>query len=216
MYSDEIINTIKIFLINTTKQKHYNGWTNRTTYGYHSFKIQNIELPGQRQPWVRLNKIKKYFDFTNKTLIDFGCNTGGMVFHLPELKTAYGLDFNTDCIKSCNYISSILQHKTNYYFFQQDLNNFDIKKFINEKNINKIDVIFLLSLGSWIKNWKELYNQSILYCNNIILETNNDDEGRPQLTYFESLNCNITLISNESDDDITRNVGRKTYLITQK
>ena len=42
-YSDEIINTVKLHLTNTTKQNHYNGWNNRTLYGYHSFKIDNIE-----------------------------------------------------------------------------------------------------------------------------------------------------------------------------
>ena len=62
-YSDEIVNTIKTHLTNTTRENHYNGWNNRTTYGYHSFKIDNIDLLGQRRPWLRLNKMKVHFDY---------------------------------------------------------------------------------------------------------------------------------------------------------
>ena len=44
-----------------------------------------------------------------------------------------------------------------------------------------------------------------------ILETNNDIEGKPQLDFFKSLNCSITLLSDTSNDDTTGNYGRKTY-----
>lgn len=214
VYSDEVVNTIKTTLANTTKHNHYNGWNNRTLYGYHSFKINNIDIPGQRQPWIRLNKMKEHYDFKDKTLIDFGCNSGGMIFHLPELKKAFGLDFNKECIDSCNYMASILKHNTEYSFIQQDLNFFNLPIYLYDNNLDKVDVIFLLALGSWIKNWKDLYKQCVEHSNNIILETNNDNEGKPQLEFFKSLNCAIKLISNESDDDLTHNLGRKTYLIT--
>ena len=214
-YDNETINTIKNLLTHTTLGSHYNGWSNRTTYGYHSFNISNIKLLGQRQPWIRLNKIKKHYDFTDKTIIDFGCNTGGMIFHLPELKTAIGLDFNKDCINACNYISSVIKCNTKYLFKQQDLNTFNLNFFLKDNMVNKVDVIFLLSLGSWIKNWSELYKNCINICDNIVLETNNDHEGEPQLQLFKTLNCNINLISNCSDDDTTNNIGRKTYLITR-
>ena len=72
-----------------------------------------------------------------------------------------------------------------------------------------------MSLGSWITNWQELYNQCITHSDSIILETNNDNEGKPQLDFFKSFKCTIKLISDESDDDTTNNFGRKTYLITK-
>ena len=215
-YNSEIINNIKKFLMNTTSYSHYNGWNNRTTYGYHSFNISNIKILGQRQPWIRLNKMKEHYDFTDKTVIDFGCNTGGMIFHLPELKKGIGLDFNKECIDSCNYISSVINCNTEYLFKQHDLNEFNLDHFLKNNMTNKVDVIFLLSLGSWIKKWSELYKNCIDVCDTIILETNNDNEGMPQLQLFETLNCNIKLISNCSDDDTTNNIGRKTYLITKK
>ncbi len=216
IYSDEIINNIKNNLVKTTKKNHYNGWSNRTNYGYHSFKIDNINFLGQRRPWIRLNKMKQYYNFDNKTLIDFGCNTGGMIFHLPELKRAIGLDYDKNCINSCNYMSSIINNNVNYTFITQDLNVFDFNTFAKNNNIEKVDVIFLLSIGSWVKEWKKLYEECVKYSNTIIFETNNDIEGKPQLELFKKLNCIITLISDNSEDDITDNFGRKTYLIKNK
>lgn len=211
-YSEEIINNIKNMLTNTTKKTHYNGWNNRTIYGYHSFKINNIDIMGQRQPYIRLNKIKKYYNFTNKTLLDLGCNTGGMIFHLPELKQAIGIDYDKKCIETCNYISSVINSNTKYIFEHQDLNSFDFD-ILKNNSIEKVDVIFILSLGSWVKNWRKLYTECLKHCDHIVLETNNDTEGKPQLDLFISLNCNIILISDNSDDDITNNTLRKTYLI---
>jgi hypothetical protein len=70
-----------------------------------------------------------------------------------------------------------------------------------------------LSLGSWVKDWRKLYINCIKQAKTIILETNNDTEGRPQLDLFKQYNCSIKLISTESRDDITGNIGRKTYII---
>ena len=138
-----------------------------------------------------------------------------MMFHVPELKKAYGFDFNKQCINNCKFMSSLFKYNTEYMFTHQDLNTFNFEKFMKENEIEKVDIIYLLSLGSWIKNWKKLYKYSVLYSDNIILETNNDIEGEPQLYFFKSLNCNIKMISDKSDDDITQNYRRKTYLITK-
>jgi hypothetical protein len=92
------------------------------------------------------------------------------------------------------------------------LNDCNITEFC--KSINyKPDIVFLLSLGSWVKNWNELYTNVFNTCDTILLETNNDTEGAPQLELFRSLNTTITLVSDKSDDDCTGNTLRKTYLI---
>ena len=208
--------TMKYILQGTTNNSHYNGWNNRTSYGYHSFQMNNLDIIGQRQPYKRINYMRQYLDFTDKTLIDFGCNTGGMIFHLPELKQAYGMDFDGKCIDVCNKISHLLKYKTVHNFECQDLNYFDFSLFLTKRGIEHIDVIFLLSLGSWITNWRLLYEKSFQYAKYIVLETNNDEEGKPQLELFRSFNANINMISDASIDDITKNVGRKTYLISKR
>lgn len=212
-FSEEVIDEIKKKLSNTTGNNHYNNWHNRTTYGYHSFDIGNLKLIGQRQPKLRLDYIKQHISFDNKTIIDFGCNTGGMIFHSPELKCALGLDFNNECIDACKYISSELKYNTEHFFDVCDLNYFDLNSYLLSKNIEKVDIGLLLSLGSWVSEWKTLYDACIKTCNVIILETNNDVEGKPQLEFFESHGCSIELINEKSTDDTTGNYGRKTYII---
>ena len=208
-YDNTTIQNIKQKLNATTGNVHNNGWNNRTTFGYHSFNICNINIPGQRNPMKRLQLIRQHVDFKNKTVLDFGCNSGGMLLHLPDIKKGIGYDFNTNCIKAANYINNILQYDNDLTFFVKDLNSLTFGEI---KDV-QIDVLFLLALGSWIKKWEELYTYAVGKCNLIVYETNNDREAKPQLNLFKKLKCDISLISLSSTDDITNNHGRKTYLI---
>ena len=208
-YDNTTILKIKEQLLTTTGRVFSNKWHNNTTYGYHSFNIFNINIPGQRNPTKRLSHIKKIVDFKNKSVLDFGCNSGGMLLHLPEIKKGIGYDFNPDCIKTAQFMNDILLFNDNLTFIQKDLNDVNFPELEN----TKVDIIFLLALGSWIRNWRELYTFSIKKAKTIIYETNNDREARPQLKLFRDLKCDISIISAESDDDITNNLGRKTYLI---
>ena len=209
IYDNNTILKVKEQLLTTTGRVFSNKWHNNTTYGYHSFNFYNINIPGQRNPVKRLGYIKKFIDFKNKSVLDFGCNSGGMLLHLPEIKKGFGYDFNPDCIKSAEFMNNILQFNDNLTFIQKDLNDVNFPELEN----TKVDIIFLLALGSWIKNWRELYTFSIKKSKTIIYETNNDMEARPQLKLFRDFKCDISIISAESDDDITNNLGRKTYLI---
>lgn len=209
IFDNETLEVLREKLGNTVGKSHYNGWNNRTTFGYHSFNIYNFNVNGQRIPKKRFEKIKKYYDFKGKSVIDFGCNNGGMLFHIPEIKKGLGLDYDENCINFANYFKNILKYDNELTFIKQDLNTF------NFQGIEKVDIIFLLSLGSWVKNWKELYKKCLNYCDNILLETNNDEEGKPQLELFKELNCKIQIVSDKSDDDTTGNLGRKTYLISK-
>ena len=210
LYDNKTIDYIKNGLSNTTELSHYNGWTNRTKYGYHSFNIFNINLIGQRSPTIRLNIFKKYINFENKNILDFGCNSGGMLLHLFEIKNGIGFDYDKNCIKIATDINKILNINNNIKFFQRDLNNVNLD---SEIKID-IDIIFLLSLGSWIKEWKYIYEWSIKNSKKIFFESNNDNEGVKQLDLFKKNNCVIELIYESSKDDITNNHRRKTYLIT--
>lgn len=211
-YDSKSINLIKNQLSNTKNKKHYNGWDNkRGQYGYHSFNIFNINLGGQRRPINRIDILRNNIDFKNKNVLDFGCNTGGMLLHLFEIKNGIGIDFDINCIKAASEIYNILNFNNSINFIQMDLNNNDLNLDDNIK-IN-IDIIFLFSLGSWIKNWKYIYGWSIKKSSIIFLESNNDKEGVEQLKFFSDNNCDIKMISDSSKDDITGNYGRKTYII---
>lgn len=167
---------------------------------------------GQRTSIKRIKTITNNYDFSDKIVFDLGCNIGGMLLHLPQIKKGVGIDFDESCIACGNYIANTLKFN-DISFYTDDLNNFSLIDKMNEVNIKKIDIIFLLSIGSWATNWRELYIDCINYSKMILLETNNDTEGIPQLELFEEYNCKINLISNASLDDNTGNYGRKLYLI---
>lgn len=208
-FSQESIDFLKKELIRTTGVCEENkSWWNRTDNGYHSFNIGNINIKGQRTPLLRLEVFRKVYNFENKTVLDLGCNNGAMLFHLTEIKKGLGIDIDSRCINCANNIKKIFN-------FQYDL-NFEKKDLENEINFKeKFDVVFLLSLGSWIKGWKNLYYNVSKISRNIFLETNNDKEGAEQLNLMNHLGYKINLIINKSKDDNTGNLLRKTYFLNK-
>ena len=206
---------LKDALRKTVGKSQYNGWSNRLEFGYHSFDLFNIHIQGQRNPKQRFEKIKNNYDFTGKTVLDLGCNTGGMLLHIPEIQRGLGVDYDQNCIDSCNIFRDRLNYSCKLDFVKEDLNNINIPSFCQRQGL-KPDIIFLLSIGSWVKEWKKLYTDAYAVSSDILLETNNEYEGKQQLELFQQLGANIHLISDKSDDDITGNLLRKTYLITKK
>lgn len=206
---------IKKCLIKTVNHVMYNGWSNsQTEYGYHSYNFLNIKIKGQRNPSIRLNNFRNFFDFHNKNVIDFGCNVGAMLHHLEEIKFGLGFDYDPSCIEAAIDISNILERK-NLTFIKHD---FDKDSYSNLlKSIYfKPDVIFLLSIGSWVESWPYLYEISLSYNCSIFLETNNQQVSISQLEFFKKKNLDIVLVSDNSNDDITGNLERKTYFIYNK
>lgn len=184
-------------------------WSNRTNHGYHSFNIGNIALMGQRTPKKRLEKIRHLYNFKEKSILDLGCNTGGMLFHLPEIKKGVGIDIDQRCIACANKLKKIFRFDYDLSFYAADLN-----KQINIED--NFDAVFLMSLKSWIKNWEGLYRKAAKTASTIFLETNNDEEGKEELALFKELNYEIELITDRSADDTTGNFRRKTYMLKTK
>jgi 2-polyprenyl-3-methyl-5-hydroxy-6-metoxy-1,4-benzoquinol methylase len=205
---------IKKQLMSTVGKSHYNGWNNRTTFGYHSYNIDEINVVGQRSPKIRLNDIKKHVNFENKNVIDFGCNVGAMLHHLLEINKGLGFDYDNNCINAANNISNILKRDNLEYMVHDfDRNTYEELK---GKIKFKPDIIFILSLGSWVKSWKKLYETCLEYDSEIVLEINNIEEGKPQLDFFKNKGYEPILIVDNSLDDSTGNNRRKTYLINRK
>jgi len=195
-------------LIKTTQHSMYNAWHNRNTnYGYHSFNLDGINIQGQRNPKQRLNEFRKYYDFKDKNVLDFGCNVGAMLFHLPEIKSGIGVDFDKTAINSARNISRILQ-RNDISFIKHDFDKDDYDS-LRKKIKAKPDVIFMLALLYWVKSWEELYRFCLSFNCPVFIEVNNDDEGRKHLPKLK----NAKLVMEKSFDDITGNDGRKTYLI---
>ena len=204
---------IKLELLKTTGYNNYNGWNNRTDFGYHSYNLNNIDITGQRNPAERINIFEKHISFENKNVIDFGCNVGAMLHHLSgKIKFGVGLDYDVKSVTAGNNISKILNvdQKIKIYHHDFDLNSYEQL----DNMLGNCDIALLLSLGSWVKSWRKLYQLAINKSHTIIFETNNPTEGIPQLNFFETNNKNIVQISKKSLDDTTGNLQRQVYLIT--
>ena len=196
-----------------TEHEMYNGWNHKTTpNGYHSFNIGSINIKGQRNPRKRLNEFKKYFDFTDKVVLDLGCCVGGMLLHLETINYGIGVDYDEKTLLAARRISQILEID-NVSFVQHDFNKDDIASLASKIKITP-DIIFLLSIGAWINRWNDLYTFALSYNCPIFLETNNDEQGVGQLDFFDKNNRKVKLIIEKSLDDITGNHLRKTYFIT--
>ena len=198
----------------------YNHWNVSKFHesGYHSFECFGLSVFGQRRPIERISQIDKYLPFLGKNVLDLGCNAGGMLFHLEHLGKAIGFDFDKRAIRSANFLLKLIKTQNPEFASRFEFQQLDLNKeyeFVLSQTIAKyrIDTALLLSLGSWVKNWKSLYefihNAGLI----IVLETNNIDEGAEQLELFRLLGSKITLISSQSVDDFSGNLGRATYLV---
>lgn len=197
-----------------------NSWavTREFPAGYHAFDTYGFKIKGQRDNKIRLTKLKKIIDLEGRSIIDFGCNTGGLLFHWPSPSHAVGLDFDTKAIGFANAFVQALRKldfevSRRFEFYVQDLDNLDYTILGKMMRDCKVDTVLLLSIGSWVKSWKDLYSFLSKWPVDIILETNNDVEGLQQIQLFVNLGKEISLISDSSNDDNSGNYGRKTYLI---
>lgn len=215
--NDKIIKDLQTLLQSTTGYTVANGWNNRGQNGYQSLQLYNMNLVGQRNCLQRINEMRSVYDFTGKTIVDLGCNVGGMLHHIQEGKFGIGVEYDKRSVEVAKQINRYLGPLLLPSIFF-DL-NLDTPEAANSTKMllqnYKPDVVFLLSLGSWIKRWRELYSsveESVKY---IFLEVNNESEGRDQLTFFSEKGWKITPVNEFSSDDTTGNKGRRLYLLTK-
>jgi hypothetical protein len=165
---------------------------------------------------MRLDIIRQHVDLRDKTVLDVGCNTGGMLFHAPEVARGVGMDFDAACIAACRTFQEWLLFAAAYEFHQEDLDGLDVVAWCATRGLRP-HVVFALSMGSWVKDWRALYTGCMAVATEaVVLETNNDAEGAAQLAFLrEDLGCSVCEISSASLDDTTGNYGRRTFLITR-
>ena len=198
----------------------FRRWTNPSQFeaGYHSFEIGGVKLQGQRNPVERLKLIAKHLELTGASIVDFGCNTGGMLFHQEKIGRGIGLDIDPRSVKSAERVRRALssldrEFSSRFEFFVVDLDRCDLNLIGQLLRSERIDLAFVLSLGSWLKNWKRLYGYLISIGIPFVLETNNEHEGEEQLSFIRGQRCEVIMISSKSNDDKSGNHGRAMYYV---
>ncbi|TCK93384.1 glycosyltransferase involved in cell wall biosynthesis [Natranaerovirga hydrolytica] len=183
-----------------TSGKSYNG--SMYNSAYHTFNLKGYYIRGQRECNQRLKNVP--YNFSNKVVLDIGCNAGGMLHSLAEIiKCGIGLDYDFRLVNSANAIKTI-NKSNNLSFYRFDLEGEDlnlINSYILTEN-KKVDMCFLLSVCMWIENWKEVIEFVYSISDNLLFETNGTiEEQKEQLNFLQSLYQECKLIQEKSLDD---------------
>ena len=167
--------------------------------GYHTLHTADGIYPGQRDCQARVRSLG--IDFTDKVVLDIGCNQGGMLFSICRVaKFCYGIDANHRLINACHKLRQIW-NVTNLNFFTMDV----VRDPIARADLlveHDIDICFLLAMCEWLVNWRDVMR----FCSDIapvlVLETNGLPENqRKQEAFAKSLYGDVTMVSATSLDD---------------
>ena len=195
-----------LHLLKYTKDSH--AAYNADTYdiGYHTFVFNGIMYQGQRNPADRLQKIPKdLFDFTHKTVLDIGCNQGGMLFALKnKIRWGVGVDYNPRLINAANRIRRYYSAAKNLDFYMLDVEQEPLSLFKSflPANAEKVDICFLLSLCMWLKNWREVINAARALSPRLLFESNGSvEQQKEQVQYLKQKYSTVTLLADQSTDD---------------
>jgi SAM-dependent methyltransferase len=184
-----------------TSNSQYKG--KRWETGYHTISIDGVTYEGQRKPAERLKDIP--YDFSNKSVLDIGCNQGGMLFQLKDtILNGVGVDYDYKLINCANKIKSY-QNLNNINFFVHDIDKDLLENLIYYNNTDHYDVVFLLSVCMWIEKWRELIKWVYENSDVCLFETNGTesqqfDQKNELLKYYK----NIITIRTQSDDDVSQ------------
>jgi len=168
--------------------------------GYHSIEIGGIRLDGQRDPAKRLEIVP--VDFTGTTVLDIGCNQGGMLFQLRDkLRQGIGLDNDHRMVNAANRIkASLLAGNLSFYVFDLEKEPLGlIRDFLPGTGV---DIVFLLAVCMWITNWRKVIDFAATVSDRMLFETNGTDQQQgDQEQYLRVRYACVRLLSGSSDDD---------------
>ena len=196
------------FKKSSSKQKDYAG--KKFTAGYHALPIGGETLEGQRNPATRTNVLD--IDFTDKVVLDIGCNAGGILFSIQDkLRYGVGVDYDYKIINFANKVAKAEKfNNLDFYTVDLDKDDLEVMNYYSDQE-KKYDVIFLLAVCMWIKNWKELIHWTRRNCEICVFETNGKPEQQQeQLIELRAVYNSVELISDSADDgDYLKNKGKK-------
>jgi SAM-dependent methyltransferase len=175
-------------------------WGKDYPAGYQTLRVgfsSKFEIKGQRDPAERLKLIP---DFTDKIVLDIGCNTGGML-HDSKAFLGIGIDNNPDLINVANLVKEI-GGDDNLSFFTFDLEKRSLEQIRYFLPEDGVDVVLLMSMCLHLKNWREVIDFAGSISDEVVFESNGDPlDQAEQIAYVKNKFKNVVLLSDRSDDD---------------
>lgn len=182
---------------------------------YYTLQIGQQLINGQRNQEIRLSHVP--YDFTGKSVLDIGCNSGGMLFALQDrIKWGVGIEFNSKLVNVANKLKSYFK-SNNLDFYVFDLDKEPVNCISNFLKENQVDICFLLAVTLWIKNWEKVIDYAHAISQNLLFEAtgSSTEKSIQQVEYLKTKYKKVSLLSQFSDDD-AKVKGRQLYLCTDK
>jgi Methyltransferase domain/Domain of unknown function DUF120 len=180
--------------------------------GYHTIDILGVRLQGQRDPTSRLAMAP--IDFSGKTVLDLGCNQGGMLHPIGDkVRWAVGVDYDPRMINVANKIKCVNGADTlSFFVLDLERESLDIiRDFLPDL---QVDIVFLLSVCMWIKNWRDVIDFAQGISGSMLFETNGTpQQQKDQLDYLERKYRSVLVLSESSTDDPNRR-NRALYFLS--
>ena len=192
---------IKIInLLNYAKKSEaaYNG--ELYDVGYHTLYLDGKTLRGQRDPKKRLANLD--YDFNKKTVLDLGCNQGGMLHAVADhIAYGLGLDYDAKMINVGNRIANYNNSKhIQFYVFNLEKEPLDL--IYDLSAVESFDIVFMLSISMWIDTWKEVLAFGAKIGNSLLFETNGtEQQQKEQNSELKRIFRHVTLLADRSEDD---------------
>ncbi len=169
--------------------------------GYHTLVLGDRILAGQRLPSARLNLLP--ISLEGLTVLDVGCNQGGMLFEAAGrgIRWGVGIDYDSRMVNAANKVKQYREVE-NLDFFVFNLEKEKLPLIQDFLPCERVDIVFLLSVCMWIDNWRDV----IAFCSNLapymLFESNGSDEQ--QDAQVECLRENfdtVNVLQLTSEDD---------------
>ena len=197
-YDREIKKVVNLLSYTRKSEVSYSAGAFET--GYHSLTLGKYEFKGQRNPKQRFKNLP--ISLKGLSVLDIGCNQGGMLnAFADEIKFGIGIDYDYRMINAANKIKSYSKfYNLDFYIFNLENEPLDyIFDFIPE---DKVDVVLLLSVCKWIKNWKDVINIGAKISSKLIFETNGKPEEQDaQVDHLRQVYKNVQIVNKTSEDD---------------
>lgn len=187
-------------LIEYTKVSGSRYAADRFPAGYHTLRLDGVEIAGQRDPAMRLQPVVDRLQA--KCVLDIGCNQGGMLFALRDnITRGVGVDYDPRLVNAANRIRTLVQ-ASHLDFYVFDLTRDPLPLLDDLLPDGRVDVVFMLSVAMWIPNWREVVEHVTTISDAMLFESNGtDEEQTEQESYLRARYRAVELLTEESNDD---------------
>ena len=186
-------------ILNYTKTSGSSYAAKQYPAGYHTITLGDRRLRGQRDPEMRFSVVP--YDFTGKVVLDIGTNQGGMLHHLRDsISAGIGIDYDSRMVNAATRIEATMGNG-NLRFYTFDLQN-DPLDLLQDLLPAKPDIIFLLAVCMWIRNWREVIDLSSELAPAMLFESNGSPEQQAeQIAYLHQKYDHVLHLTDASHDD---------------